>query len=30
MILIAHRGNISGPKPELENKPDYVYVSSAI
>jgi hypothetical protein len=24
MIFIAHRGNFKGPKPELENKPDYV------
>ena len=24
MILIAHRGNISGPKKDLENKPDYI------
>lgn len=24
MIFIAHRGNISGPQPEKENKPDYI------
>ena len=24
MIYISHRGNISGPKPELENNPSYV------
>ena len=24
MILIAHRGNINGPKPELENTTDYI------
>jgi hypothetical protein len=24
MILIAHRGNIEGPNPNLENKPDYI------
>ena len=24
MIIIAHRGNTHGPKPELENKPEYV------
>lgn len=24
MILIAHRGNISGPNPEMENRPEYV------
>lgn len=24
MILIAHRGNITGPKPWLENSPDYI------
>tara|TARA_R100001594_G_scaffold144380_1_gene193382 strand:- start:15 stop:464 length:450 start_codon:yes stop_codon:yes gene_type:complete len=24
MILIAHRGNVSGKKPELENHPDYI------
>ena len=24
MILISHRGNIKGKKPELENYPDYV------
>ena len=24
MILIAHRGNITGKKPELENHPDYI------
>ncbi len=24
MILISHRGNIKGPRPELENKPEYV------
>ena len=25
MKLIAHRGNITGPKPELENSPDYIF-----
>ncbi len=24
MILISHRGNLSGPNPELENSPDYI------
>lgn len=24
MILIAHRGNLSGPNPDLENKPEYI------
>jgi hypothetical protein len=24
MILISHRGNISGPNPERENSPDYI------
>ncbi len=24
MILISHRGNINGPKPELENRPEYI------
>jgi len=24
MILIAHRGNVSGPKPERENTPEYI------
>jgi hypothetical protein len=24
MILIAHRGNISGPSPEKENNPRYI------
>jgi len=24
MILISHRGNINGPKPESENNPDYI------
>ena len=24
MILIAHRGNVAGPNPPLENNPDYV------
>lgn len=24
MILIAHRGNLIGPKPELENNPEYI------
>ena len=24
MIYISHRGNLNGPKPELENRPDYV------
>ena len=23
-LLIAHRGNINGPNPELENRPDYL------
>lgn len=25
MLLIAHRGNISGPNPEKENHPDYLF-----
>ena len=25
MIKIAHRGNTRGPKPELENKPEYIF-----
>jgi hypothetical protein len=25
MIKISHRGNIDGPKPELENSPEYIY-----
>jgi len=25
MILISHRGNITGPKPGRENSPDYVF-----
>jgi hypothetical protein len=25
MIIIAHRGNLSGPNPELENRPDYLF-----
>ena len=24
MILISHRGNINGSKPEMENKPEYI------
>jgi hypothetical protein len=24
MILIAHRGNLNGPNPEHENKPEYL------
>ena len=24
MILISHRGNVYGPKPELENNPRYI------
>lgn len=24
MIKISHRGNLNGPKPELENSPDYI------
>ena len=24
MKLIAHRGNLNGPNPELENKPEYI------
>jgi hypothetical protein len=24
MILISHRGNISGPNPERENQPEYI------
>lgn len=24
MMLIAHRGNTNGPKPELENSPEYI------
>ena len=24
MILIAHRGNIDGPNPEMENNPQYI------
>lgn len=24
MILISHRGNLFGPKPELENSPEYI------
>jgi len=24
MILISHRGNITGPNPKLENKPSYI------
>ena len=30
MILISHRGNINGPKPELENSPDYILQSLAL
>lgn len=25
MIKIAHRGNTDGPKPELENNPEYIF-----
>ena len=25
MILISHRGNISGPNPERENQPEYIF-----
>ena len=25
MRLISHRGNLEGPKPELENHPDYIW-----
>jgi hypothetical protein len=24
MILISHRGNLTGKNPELENKPSYI------
>lgn len=24
MIIIAHRGNLNGPNPNLENRPDYI------
>ena len=24
MILISHRGNLDGPQPENENRPDYI------
>jgi len=24
MILISHRGNLTGPNPEMENNPDYI------
>lgn len=24
MLIIAHRGNLNGPQPEFENKPDYI------
>jgi len=24
MILISHRGNINGPRPDMENKPSYI------
>jgi hypothetical protein len=27
MILISHRGNISGPNPEQENHPDYIWAA---
>jgi hypothetical protein len=27
MILIAHRGNINGPNPKLENRPDYLWTA---
>ena len=27
MILIAHRGNITGPSPEQENRPEYIYAA---
>lgn len=26
-ILISHRGNITGPNPEMENKPEYIDVA---
>jgi hypothetical protein len=29
MIIIAHRGNTHGPKPEFENKPEYVNAAIA-
>lgn len=30
MILIAHRGNTNGPRPELENHPDYIDAAIAM
>lgn len=24
MIIISHRGNINGPNPRMENKPEYI------
>ncbi len=24
MIIISHRGNIDGPNPDMENKPEYI------
>lgn len=27
MILISHRGNITGPKPQSENKPEYIFTA---
>ena len=27
MILISHRGNLNGPQPENENKPEYVEIA---
>lgn len=29
MHLIAHRGNLDGPRPELENSPDYIEAALA-
>jgi hypothetical protein len=28
MILISHRGNLTGPKPEFENSPNYILEAS--
>jgi len=28
MIWIAHRGNIDGPKPEMENRPEYLLAAT--
>lgn len=30
MIFISHRGNLFGPKPELENKPEYIDVALSL